>query len=395
MIRVNKGDFILKTINKKRLFEIAIIFFWASEYCHAPYFTPYLTMLGIGSTLSGLIVGCYGFTQMLVRIPLGVATDATSGYKTVIVGGLFFTTLSSFGLWLFTNIWLIFIFRAFAGVAASAWIAMTVSYMQYYKEEDSVNATATLNSLNNIGKLLAFVLGAVAAELFGYRTTLLMSFLTGLIGLVLVLFIDKTEIKKTPMSMHGLAMSFKNKQTLVPALLASVAMMIAHGTVFAFTSTLAENLGAGALMLSALSMVFTIVQIFSTEIIKSDFIKNGRRDTLISGGFVVMSIYLVMLAVATTPYFILAGQVIAGFAFALLSSLLMSECVRGVKAGERTTAMGIYQAVYGIGMTVGPIYMGSVIDSLGSKICCMIFAGFVFCVAIFVRGFLFKNKAAC
>ena len=58
-------------MNKKtsrRLLCIAMVFFWASEYCHAPYFTPYLHSLQMGSTLVGIIISCYGFTQMLVRI---------------------------------------------------------------------------------------------------------------------------------------------------------------------------------------------------------------------------------------------------------------------------------------------------------------------------------------
>ena len=30
----------------RQLLSITVIFFWASEYCHAPYFTPYLQQLG-------------------------------------------------------------------------------------------------------------------------------------------------------------------------------------------------------------------------------------------------------------------------------------------------------------------------------------------------------------
>ncbi|MGI6028271.1 MAG: MFS transporter [Candidatus Heteroscillospira sp.] len=377
----------------KRLFEIAVVFFWASEYCHAPYFTPYLGSLGFSSTLIGLIVGSYGFTQMLVRIPLGIATDATSGYKAVTVGGLFFTTLSSFGLWLFTDVYLIFLFRIFAGVAASAWIAMTVAYMSYYREEDAVTATALLNSLNSCGKLLAFVLGALAARFFGYRAALFMSFLTGLIGLCLVPFTGKVELRRSPASLKHLFSCLKNKNTLIPALLAAVSMMIVHGTVFSFTSTLAEGVGAGALMLSVLSMAFTLIQILSTNFLRSNFIKNGRRSLQLCCGFLMMSGYLVILAFSSNAWMILCGQLVAGFAFALLNSLLMSECVRGVPPGEKTTAMGIYQAVYGIGMTIGPVYMGKIMDSLGVRPGCLLLAGFVALVALIVRFFLFRDSA--
>ncbi len=61
----------------RQILSLTIVFFWASEYCHAPYFTPYLQTLGFAATTIGFITGTYGFTQMLVRIPLGMFTDAT------------------------------------------------------------------------------------------------------------------------------------------------------------------------------------------------------------------------------------------------------------------------------------------------------------------------------
>ena len=80
------------------LLSITIVFFWASEYCHMPYFTPYLQNLGFTAGLIGIMTGMYGFTQMLVRIPLGIVTDVTGCYKKTILMGTIFTTVSSFGL---------------------------------------------------------------------------------------------------------------------------------------------------------------------------------------------------------------------------------------------------------------------------------------------------------
>lgn len=114
------------------------------------------------------------------------------------------------------------------------------------------------------------------------------------------------------------------------------------------------------------------------------------RNLEITAGFVLMSVYLVVLAFARNAAAILAGQIIAGFGFALLNSLLMSECVRGIPAGEKSTAMGIFQAVYGIGMTVGPVYMGRIIDSLGAKTGCLILAAFVLVIAAIAARFCFR-----
>lgn len=65
-------------MNEKKvrwIFGLATMFFWASEYCHVPFFTPYLRTLGLSATLIGFLVGCYGFTQLCIRIPLGIFAD--------------------------------------------------------------------------------------------------------------------------------------------------------------------------------------------------------------------------------------------------------------------------------------------------------------------------------
>ena len=359
----------------RRLLEIAIVFFWASEYCHAPYFTPYLHSLEIGSTLIGMIISCYGFTQMLVRIPLGIVTDTTGAYKKIITIGLFCTTTSSLGLFLTTNIVGIFLFRMLAGVAASTWIATTVVYMAMFTESESVRASARLNALNNGGKLLAFVLGGAAATLLNYRVTLFMSFAVGLIGLIVMPFVTVPSIRRTPLSFSRLAAVFTDKSILIPSLLMAVQQMILHSTVFSFTSNLAESKGAAAWMLSLLSAVFTLVQILSAKVIADKKFQSIDRRAAILFGFVLQFMYLAILALAPNAWVILIGQVICAFGGAILASLLLAECVKHVSQGERSTVVGVYQAVYGLGMTLGPTLFGRWLDSGSSTHACFMLLG--------------------
>lgn len=368
----------------RMLLELAIIFFWASEYCHAPYFTPYLSSLELAATLSGIIVACYGFTQMVIRIPLGIVTDATGAYKMVIISGLVLTTVSSLGLYLTTNVALILLCRVLAGAASSTWIATTVAYMLYFPQEQSVTATARLNALNNGGKLLAFVLGGIAAVNMGYRVTLFMSFAVGLIGLVLALLIDKVEIKRTPMSWRKLGAALCSGAVLIPALLMAVQQMVMHATVFSFTSTIAAQAGASTGMLSVLSVVFTLVQIPAAKLIASPRIAQAARNRIIAGGFLLLSGYLFILGFAPNVWLILLGQAAAAFGSALLNAILLAECIRDVPAGERSTVVGIYQAVYGVGMTAGPIWMGWLLDHGSRMVSCGAFAGFTALMGIIV-----------
>src|SRR5574344_1715231 len=165
----------------RRLLCVAMVFFWASEYCHAPYFTPYLESLGFAAQAIGVMVGAYGFTQIFARIPIGIATDAFNCYKATILFGTISTTLSSFFLMFATEMWSIIICRVMAGLAASTWLAFSVLYNAYFKDDESVTAMTNANAFNNGGKLLAFFLGILTATTWGYNVPLLCSFLTGLV----------------------------------------------------------------------------------------------------------------------------------------------------------------------------------------------------------------------
>ena len=153
----------------RRLLCFAMVFFWASEYCHAPYFTPYLEDLGFSAEIIGIIVGMYGFTQIFAKIPLGVVTDAFSSYKATILFGTLCTTISSFGLMFATTFWPIVICRILAGLAASTWPAFTVLYNGYFRDDESVTAMANVHGFNNGGKLLAFTLGILTATRWGFK----------------------------------------------------------------------------------------------------------------------------------------------------------------------------------------------------------------------------------
>ena len=48
----------------------------------------------------------------------------------------------------------------------------------------------------------------------------------------------------------------------------------------------------------------------------------------------------------------------------LTMSVLLGVCVQNVDPGRRSTAMGFFQAIYGLGMTAGPILMGMLTDGL-------------------------------
>ena len=56
---------------KRILFYFVTMMYWFSMYTYVPILSPYVEHLGGSILVIGLVVGSYGFTQLLVRLPLG------------------------------------------------------------------------------------------------------------------------------------------------------------------------------------------------------------------------------------------------------------------------------------------------------------------------------------
>src|SRR3990172_6815779 len=54
---------------------LVTFFFWASLYVYVPILAVYAQSLGASLSMVGLVVGAYGISQLLLRIPLGIQSD--------------------------------------------------------------------------------------------------------------------------------------------------------------------------------------------------------------------------------------------------------------------------------------------------------------------------------
>lgn len=359
----------------RMILSIVIMFFWASEYAHVPYFAPYLKMLGFGASMIGIMSGTYGFTQMLVRIPLGMATDMTGGYRKVVIMGTMFTTVSSFGLIFAKSAWFIIFCRFLAGVAASTWLAFSVLYAAYYDPDEDVTAMTNINIYNNAGKLIAFALGTITATLFGYRYPLVISFLTGVVAILLAFRLQAIPIKKEPMRFSTLFATFRNPCVLIPAGFAILIEMILQGTTFSFTSSIAEMLGAGKLEIGINTALFTIVQVVAGNMLRKQVTERIGEKWAIVTGFACMAVSCILGAEATNMWYLYGAQLLNGVGSIMLLSLLMAMAIRTVPVERKSTAMGLFQALYGIGMTLGPVLVGGISDIWGYEVAYLIYAG--------------------
>jgi len=117
-------------------------------------------------------------------------------------------------------------------------------------------------------------------------------------------------------------------------------------------------------------------------------------------GFVLMGTACLLYPLTRSLAALLAVQALLGSGVGLIMPLTMASAVETVPDSRRGAAMGIYQAVYGLGMFLGPVIAGNVIERFslgGTDLVRGYSANFHVCAVIAAAGivlaFLFTRRA--
>lgn len=384
--------------NKKTLFCIVTGLFWFSLYAYVPQMSNFAKDMGASYKMIGIITAAYGLSQTVLRIPLGIVSDVLNKRKVFISLGLFTTILSALVIFLFPNAYTLLIGRLLAGVAAATWVNFTVMFSSYYKHSESTKAIGIINSANMIGQFSAVLAGGALSLYLHIKYVFLLSAMVGFIGFLLSFFIQKEEVirDKEPLKASDLLLIVKDANILHICFLGILAQLITFATIFGFTPIIATNLGANNFELGLLTTVYNLPQILFSALAGIVFVKYlGAKKTLLIGfglstALCIMTPFVPNL---TVLYFV---QVFNGIGRAMTFPMLMGLVIQDVDSNLRTTAMGFYQAIYGIGMIIGPILLGAIGDQFG------LMAGFVFTgligfiaiVSIWTKGIHDKSEVA-
>jgi len=144
-------------------------------------------------------------------------------------------------------------------------------------------------------------------------------------------------------------------------------MMIAHSTTFGFIPVAAKNLGATSFHLGLLTTITTIPGILSSYLSGSYFSKTMGEKNTVTIGFLLLAVSCILVPFIDRLYFLYFNQMLNGFSQGMIFPVLMGLSIKNVRANKRGTAMGFFQAIYGLGMFMGPIFVGTISDFAGLK----------------------------
>lgn len=336
-------------------------------YSYVPILSTYAESLGASYKMIGLIVGSYGFTQMLLRIPLGILSDKIGKRKIFIIMGIALCFMSAIGMWIFkTPFWLL-VFRSLAGVAVSAWVAYTVLFSSYFALQEAPKAIGIINSFTTIGQMSATLIGGYAAQYFGQASTFVLAAVGGLIGLLLSLFIvenNNVNADRQPLTLSQLLSVSKDYKLLLVSGLAIVVQFIIFATTYGFTPVAAKSIGASDVQLGLLATFSALPTVFTSAASGSFLAKRYSEKKMIVIGFIILFAACAVIPFIKNIYLLYISQAIGGIGRGLVYPLLMALSIKSVENSKRATAMGFFQAIYSIGMFLGPTFTGFVSDVL-------------------------------
>jgi len=353
------------TRNRDRTLSIAsaafaILLFWASLYMYVPILPTHARALGAAEDQIGLILGSYGMTQLFLRLPLGLLSDRLGRKKVFALLGTVLVGVSGLGLALAKTPMALFAFRAVSGGAATAWVTISVLYNSHFPIEHAVRTSGQLNFLGAVGQILAMSTGGYLAQRFGAAATFWSSLI--LSAPVLLAFSVGRDVRARP----GLGITWRQfgKAITTPRLLlvsglAACSQYALFGTSLGFAAVRAQDLGASDAQLGILTTAVQVakaIPMFALSLRGRP--RSGRWMTVI--GLSLIAAPLFVFPFLTRFHLLVACQAVTGLGVGIVFPVLMGLALQSVEPEARASAMGVFQSVYAIGMTLGPVISGGV-----------------------------------
>ena len=365
-------------------FCIVNFLWWIGLYLYVPVLPVYIQTSGAHLNMVGIVLSAYAVPQVLLRIPIGVWSDRLGKRKPLIAAGIIFTSLGAFGLAMSSDPWLLFLSRMATGVGAAMWVVFPVYFAAYYTDNDSGQSIGLINFVRSIALIVATAGSGFIAEEFGLQRPFIIAASLGIFAFLALLFTRETLIFRERTASWGNLVSVATGPLLL--LVSAMAVLLHYSIftgVFGFIPIYATEIGASKGELGLITMInlgFSALGALAAVWISQRF---GYRTAII-GSTMLTGISLLAVPFISGIPVLMVSQVVCGLATGVLMTLMMTLSIRGVRPEFQATAMGVFQAVYAVGMMLGPLTSGFLGSALGLSSVFFLAASLVFVIVLMV-----------
>jgi MFS family permease len=346
------------------LYALAVFFFWGSQYIYLPALPTYVQTKVGDLSLVGFVLSMYGLWQALVRIPLGIVSDWFGWRKPFLVGGLALGALGAWMLGTSDNLIGLTVGRAVTGVSTGVWVVLVVAFSALFPPQDAVRASSLLMIANSLGRIVATASAGALEELGGATLVFFVATGLGLFSAILILPIGETRRPPQPPSGRGIGELLLRRDVLTPTLVSALMQYVLWSTSFGFFAVLAKQFGATSVHLGMIVTLHVVLATLGSLVALSQS-QRGNAPRLIGASFVLLFGGTLIAAYTPSLQILFAAPIFTGLALGIGYPMLMGMSIEHVDDSARTLAMGLHQAIYAIGMFVGPAFSGVIADHIG------------------------------
>ncbi|WP_286787196.1 MFS transporter [Leclercia sp. UBA1284] len=351
-----------------RLFFIISILFFICIHSIDAFLAPMMLEQGIEPQVMGIIMGASGLATLLIRFPLGIISDVVKSRKIFIQISLLLPVFTWPLAWLEPNAVTLYLAKAADGVTAATWVLYNILFIRYFDRKEAPAAVALLALAGPVGVFIGNCIGGLLTHYFENNIAFFLSCVSGLLALILTTRIqdvhDAVQAPTLKACIAGARKQLSDRSVWLIGILATIVILVPFATRDTLTPIYAEQLGGRAGILSLLSNIHLIFYALAIALCSAVFYKRlGVMKTAVIG--IVLQI-LSTLGIPFTDnwYLIYSLQALAGFSFGMAFAAFMSLSVVNTTPDEQSTRMGLFQTIYSLGMFIGPVIMGVMLQHI-------------------------------
>ena len=377
--------------SQKILLLVIVTAFWFSQYVYIPYQAAYLSALGAAPSFIGIAVGAYGFSQLILRMPVGLMADRRGRHKTFIMLGVLSSGAASLFRIFVPSAAGFLIGSLLSGFASAMWISFMVLFFTYFEKDRLQKASGMIVGANNFGILAGFVAGTLVYDRFGMKLLCILSAVAAIPAFFLSLAIKEPCADDTAPPVRELVRVCADRRLIVFSLLALIQQGVQISTSMSFTTRVAQSRGATGVQIGICSVIYILAAVVSSYFAATETARKRGAPFWIPVILGCLAAYCVLIPNLPTVEWIYFAQILSGLSTGVLFSFCTSEAIKNIPKEKSSTAMGFFQAVYAIGMTAFPILTGAVIGAFSIRAAFYCLAGVT---ALGLAGAVFFYRSA-
>lgn len=338
---------------------LVIGLFWFTQYVYVPYTTPFLLAQKVSADFVGLVVGFYGAIPFFTRIFVGIFSDKIGYYKPMIIVGCASAAVASLiRLYMPTGIGFL-IANIISGFSSSMWMCFILFHTKTLTKENLQRGMGYVLAACNSGILLGFFASATLYESFGMFLMCLLSVTGGTIATIVSLSLKEPPNQNlNPPKVSDLLHVVYNKRLWFFSVIGMIQQGILMGTAMSFSNEVAHSLGATAWQIGIMTMTMTASYTASNLLSSTHTAIKIGPGILMTLSQICMALYCVLMVTTDSVYALIPIQILLGTTGGFVFSWCSAEALSQIESYRRSTALGIFQSMFAIGMTVVPIVAG-------------------------------------